>query len=128
MRVPAMSSSPGNAPGFVDPSMPRRMAIVLDAGRPEVARGRVVLQCPGANASPWTEPPSDSPPPLPATSRRAGASAIMPRMPLNTYYWLDPSSRVTGLIMRQILPFADVRAVKLYGQFERGLYETLTTV
>jgi CubicO group peptidase (beta-lactamase class C family) len=43
----------------------------------------------------------------------------------NTYYWLDPSKRVTGLIMTQILPFADVRAVKLYGQFENGVYQAL---
>ena len=43
----------------------------------------------------------------------------------NTYYWLDPSKRVTGLIMTQILPFADTRALKVYGQFERGVYEAL---
>ena len=43
----------------------------------------------------------------------------------NTYYWIDPSKRVTGLIMTQILPFADTRALKLYGQFERGVYEAL---
>jgi CubicO group peptidase (beta-lactamase class C family) len=43
----------------------------------------------------------------------------------NTYYWLDPSKRVTGLIMTQILPFADPRALKLYGQFERGVYEAM---
>jgi hypothetical protein len=36
-----------------------------------------------------------------------------------------PGRRVTGLIMTQILPFADVRAVKLYGQFERGVYDSL---
>jgi CubicO group peptidase (beta-lactamase class C family) len=46
----------------------------------------------------------------------------------NTYYWLDPSKRVTGLIMTQILPFADARAVKLYGQLERGVYEALKAV
>jgi hypothetical protein len=27
--------------------------------------------------------------------------------------------------MTQILPFADQRAVKLYGQFERGVYKAL---
>lgn len=27
--------------------------------------------------------------------------------------------------MTQILPFADHRAVKVYGQFERAVYETL---
>ena len=46
----------------------------------------------------------------------------------NTYYWLDPSKRVTGLIMTQILPFADPRALKVYGQFERGVYEALKAV
>jgi methyl acetate hydrolase len=43
----------------------------------------------------------------------------------NTYYWLDPRRRVTGLIMTQILPFADHRAVKLYGQFERSVYDAV---
>ena len=43
----------------------------------------------------------------------------------NTYYWIDPSRRVTGLIMTQILPFADARAVKLYGQYEAAVYESL---
>ena len=27
--------------------------------------------------------------------------------------------------MTQILPFADPRALKLYGQFERGVYEAV---
>jgi methyl acetate hydrolase len=43
----------------------------------------------------------------------------------NTYYWLDPAKRVTGLIMTQILPFADQRALNLYGQFESAVYEAL---
>src|SRR5262245_60359910 len=43
----------------------------------------------------------------------------------NTYYWIDPSKRVTGLIMTQILPFADPRVLKLYGQFEKSVYEAL---
>jgi CubicO group peptidase (beta-lactamase class C family) len=46
----------------------------------------------------------------------------------NTYYWLDPAKRVTGLIMMQILPFADPRALQLYGQFERGVYDMLQAV
>jgi CubicO group peptidase (beta-lactamase class C family) len=40
----------------------------------------------------------------------------------NLYYWLDPARRVAGVIMTQILPFADPAAVRLYGQFERGVY------
>jgi methyl acetate hydrolase len=43
----------------------------------------------------------------------------------NTYYWLDPSRRVTGLIMTQILPFADPRVLALYGRYERSVYEAL---
>jgi len=43
----------------------------------------------------------------------------------NTYYWLDPAKKVAGLIMTQILPFADPRAVSLYGRFENGVYESL---
>jgi CubicO group peptidase (beta-lactamase class C family) len=45
----------------------------------------------------------------------------------NTYYWLDPAKRVTGLIMTQILPFADSPTLKLYGQFENGVYGALKT-
>ena len=43
----------------------------------------------------------------------------------NTYYWLDPAKRVTGLIMTQILPFADTPTLKLYGQYERSVYDAL---
>jgi methyl acetate hydrolase len=40
----------------------------------------------------------------------------------NLYYWLDPARRVAGVIMTQILPFADPAAVRLYGRFERAVY------
>ncbi len=43
----------------------------------------------------------------------------------NTYYWLDPVQRVTGLIMTQILPFADQRVLQLYGQFESSVYNAV---
>jgi methyl acetate hydrolase len=43
----------------------------------------------------------------------------------NTYYWLDPSKQVAGLIMTQILPFADPATLALYGAFERGIYATI---
>ena len=42
----------------------------------------------------------------------------------NTYYWIDPSKRVTG-VMTQILPFADPRALQPYGQFDSGVYDAL---
>jgi CubicO group peptidase (beta-lactamase class C family) len=40
---------------------------------------------------------------------------------LNTYYWIDPSMRIAGVIMMQILPFADRQALKAYRQFEHGI-------
>jgi len=43
----------------------------------------------------------------------------------NSYYWIDPQKHVTGVILTQILPFADHRAVRLYGEFERGVYDAL---
>lgn len=44
---------------------------------------------------------------------------------LNCYYWIDPVKRVTGAVFTQILPFYDPAVVKLYGGFERGLYDGL---
>jgi methyl acetate hydrolase len=43
----------------------------------------------------------------------------------NTYYWLDPRREVAGVIMTQVLPFADHKAVALYGAFERGVYAAI---
>jgi CubicO group peptidase (beta-lactamase class C family) len=40
----------------------------------------------------------------------------------NTYYWIDPTRRVAGVILTQILPFADTRALGLFEQFERAIY------
>jgi methyl acetate hydrolase len=44
---------------------------------------------------------------------------------LNTYYWIDPGRRVAAVFMTQVLPFADGRALRLYRQFERGIYAAL---
>jgi CubicO group peptidase (beta-lactamase class C family) len=41
----------------------------------------------------------------------------------NTYYWLDPTRGVTGVILMQFLPFADRKALALYDAFERGVYQ-----
>jgi methyl acetate hydrolase len=40
----------------------------------------------------------------------------------NTYYWIDSQRRIAAVFMTQVLPFADVRALRIYRQFERGLY------
>jgi methyl acetate hydrolase len=39
----------------------------------------------------------------------------------NTYYWIDPSMGLAGVIMMQILPFADGHALSAYRHFERGI-------
>jgi len=43
----------------------------------------------------------------------------------NTYYWIDPTMRIAGVIMMQILPFADRQALRAYRQFERGICHAL---
>ena len=40
----------------------------------------------------------------------------------NTYYWIDPTNDVAGLVMMQFLPFADPAALNLYGAVERSVY------
>jgi CubicO group peptidase (beta-lactamase class C family) len=44
----------------------------------------------------------------------------------NTYYWIDPTKRIAGVIMMQILPFADQQALQAYRQFERGICHAFT--
>jgi CubicO group peptidase (beta-lactamase class C family) len=43
----------------------------------------------------------------------------------NTYYWIDPSRNVTGVILMQLLPFADAKALEAFAGFERGVYAGL---
>jgi methyl acetate hydrolase len=43
----------------------------------------------------------------------------------NTYFWIDPRRRVAGVILMQLLPFADPQALEAFGQFEGGLYKML---
>jgi methyl acetate hydrolase len=40
----------------------------------------------------------------------------------NTFYWIDPAKRLTGLILTQILPFADDKVLRLFGEFESAIY------
>lgn len=43
----------------------------------------------------------------------------------NTYYWIDPVRDVTGVIMMQVLPFADSTCLKVFSDFERAVYAEL---
>jgi methyl acetate hydrolase len=40
----------------------------------------------------------------------------------NTYFWLDPKKRVAGVLMTQLLPFADAKVLGLLDRFEAAVY------
>ena len=40
----------------------------------------------------------------------------------NTYYWLDPKKHVAGVLLTQILPFADPTVLRLLDDFETAVY------
>jgi CubicO group peptidase (beta-lactamase class C family) len=43
----------------------------------------------------------------------------------NTYFWIDPSRDVCGVILMQLLPFADGKCLEAFAGFERGVYAGL---
>ena len=43
----------------------------------------------------------------------------------NTFYWIDPSRGICGVIMMQFLPFVDKEAVGLLSDFERSVYANI---
>ena len=43
----------------------------------------------------------------------------------NTYFWIDPVRNVSGVILMQLLPFADAKCLEAFGGFERGIYSGL---
>ena len=44
----------------------------------------------------------------------------------NSYYWIDPASDITGVLMMQFLPFGDPHALALYAAFEKAVYGRLS--
>jgi methyl acetate hydrolase len=43
----------------------------------------------------------------------------------NTYFWIDPARNVAGVILMQLLPFADHKCLEAFAGFERGVYAGL---
>ena len=43
----------------------------------------------------------------------------------NTFFWIDPTKRVTGVFLTQILPFFDPKAITLFRHFEAAVYQSL---
>jgi CubicO group peptidase (beta-lactamase class C family) len=44
----------------------------------------------------------------------------------NTFFWIDPTRGIAGVIMMQYLPFADAKALATYDTFERGAYQLVS--
>ncbi len=63
-----------------------------------------------------------NPQPL-ATGRSAGSLAWAGLM--NSYYWIDPVKKITGVYATQILPFCDVKSLKLFQDFETEVYKAI---
>ena len=63
-----------------------------------------------------------NPQPL-STGRSAGSLAWAGLA--NSYYWIDPARDVAGVFITQILPFADVKALPLFRNFETAVYKSL---
>ncbi len=43
----------------------------------------------------------------------------------NTYFWLDPKKQVAGVLLTQVLPFADETVLKLLDDFEAAVYRVV---
>jgi methyl acetate hydrolase len=62
--------------------------------------------------------------PEPFPGRRAANSLTWGGL-ANSYYWIDPARKVTGVWATQLLPFYDARAVAAFEDFERAVYASL---
>jgi CubicO group peptidase (beta-lactamase class C family) len=43
----------------------------------------------------------------------------------NTFFWIDPTARVTGVYLTQILPFFDPQAIQLFQDCEMAVYQAI---
>jgi CubicO group peptidase (beta-lactamase class C family) len=43
----------------------------------------------------------------------------------NTYFWIDAKNGIAGVLMAQVLPFVDAKALALFYAFEKGVYGSL---
>jgi CubicO group peptidase (beta-lactamase class C family) len=44
----------------------------------------------------------------------------------NTYFWIDQRAGIAGVILMQLLPFADAKALELLNAYERAVYAALS--
>ena len=57
-------------------------------------------------------------------ARRAGSGAWAGLC--NTHFWVDPASGITGAIYSQTLPFVAPEVLRVYVDFEKALYASLS--
>ena len=43
----------------------------------------------------------------------------------NSYFWIDPAKKVTGVWATQLLPFYDPKAIRAFEAFEKAVYANL---
>ncbi|MGH6896150.1 MAG: serine hydrolase domain-containing protein [Geminicoccaceae bacterium] len=43
----------------------------------------------------------------------------------NTYFWIDPARGIGGVLLTQILPFADPAVLQLFARFETAIYDAI---
>jgi methyl acetate hydrolase len=43
----------------------------------------------------------------------------------NTFFWIDPTKKITGVFLTQVLPFFDQKTIKLFNDFESAVYQSL---
>jgi methyl acetate hydrolase len=43
----------------------------------------------------------------------------------NTFFWIDPTRRVTGVFLTQLLPFFDLQTITLFRDYEAAVYQAL---
>jgi CubicO group peptidase (beta-lactamase class C family) len=43
----------------------------------------------------------------------------------NTYFWIDPTAGIAGIMLTQTLPFCDAAALNLFEAFERAVYDAV---
>lgn len=44
----------------------------------------------------------------------------------NSYYWIDPAQGIGGVYLTQVLPFADVKSVPLFLDFQKAVYQSIS--
>ena len=53
--------------------------------------------------------------------RRAAGSLAWAGL-YNTYFWIDPAAGVAGVLLTQVLPFADPQVLSVFADFEHAVY------